>query len=327
MQEICKNDNRPMGINYEDRVYDLVDYANINYGVDSLQMRIIAASLIPMDYPFWLACDAQEHIFWEHLNSAIKVSRNGFPIRNIAWLRVQSPRIANMHISKLIDERKTRPLVYYDRTGHLCYSRRAHPRHMYNALLEECLRIRVPLATLRLPDDDAEYELTRLMKLVINAEFRTERPRLERPNEALTLYASLVYKLNPELSNGSSFIRNVCMIPHAHRVLFGRDKLTDEDWRTQYHVLLQCIRSWDYQVLKAFVDNDCGYMDIAQVRECTGMARYPAVSACRRLHDSGILVWPKKGKAKQGRRYRWIGVNPDLRYDIGEFLSGRARWW
>lgn len=314
-------------IDYEERLYDLIDFCQLQYGIDAIQVRAITTCLIPMDYPIWLICDAQSHMFWEHLGTVIQQSLGGFPLRNLAWLRVQFPRIANIQISKYLAQRKERPLIWYDRMGTVQFgiNKRPHPRHMYHELVEECLRIRVPTATLRLPSEDAQYELSRLLRLVINPNFRTERPALIKPNDALMTYANIIYKANQELSNPSSFMRNICRIPHAHRLLHGRDKLTDDDWLMQYHIMSNCIRAWDYKILRSFSERP-GYMDIPKLREATDIGAEKLTDTLVRLHENGLVLWPRK-RATQGRRRRWICLEEVYRHDIESFIMGRARWW
>jgi hypothetical protein len=312
----------PRAKDYEGRLSDFSEFVLDRYGIEPQESHIIAACLLATapDNPCWLICDSHKNDFWVHLQTAINAEGIGTYIQAES-LRPARPRTANKYIELL--SRKA-PFIMSDRLFQVP-NLKSNPRSRWREIEEECLRLRVRPSWIKTQTQADAEELRRLLRLVIDPEFRQIYPKpYPTPPELMIHACKIVSGLNPALTSPQSVIRNAAILLTAHAVVEGRDKLEGKDHLAVHRVLLDSIRPWTHEILESFAEND-GALTIEFIQKSNQFRRDLVVGECAYLAETGILDWPKP--LKQGGRRKWIHLTPGLGMDTINFVQGEFRWW
>lgn len=310
-------------IDYEGRTGDLTDFALNAYGIDQLDMRCIAACLIrtPGKYmkPPWLILETKPSIIWDDLRSCHLCE-----FVDMRGLQSVRPRYANEIIQPILDNPHIHLLGLEWEKGKR--PRQVHERSLYPDLAAWCLRLRPRLPALHLPPRHSGVELNRLLRLVVNEDFRNVMPKPGPLSEPLQSYLKTLMKLNPELYDGNALAVNVSMFLAASAAMEGRQNPAERDHALLYYLLKSSIRTWTKNILDIVYEKEGG-IDIDSISLYSGVHRKLVLKECNRLADEDILVWPNDHRGKQGRRRKYIFLNNEWGEQARQFMEGEARWW
>jgi hypothetical protein len=197
-------------------------------------------------------------------------------------------------------------------------------KSLYRELVGQCLRVQVHLPAVGLPPQNSEFELERRLRALLDAHNRTILPGPIQPPEQLLVMLNLLMKLNPELTDAYALTHNACMIPAAHAVLEGRDKLKERDHLLLLHVLRATIRPWTKALLDVFCTED-GYHTLMGLEMVTGLKRVRLMEECGKLAVAGVLDWT--GPVWRGNRRKWMALESGVGPDVRALMEGSVRWW
>ncbi len=324
-----------MAKDYAARVEELCAFTQEEYGIDTADMRVLLAALVPCPgyRPCWLIADSPRHEFWYALGRAM-VKMGWDEIHLAPVIRSLRPRKANLIVERAFlarhQPRIVQDYIFDEPPPPL------NPRNQWRELEAACLRVRVRVNWMKVPGLQAEFELLRLLRLALDPEHRPFFPvPLPKPPEMLVYALGLVMSANPGLINPPETVKNALILPTSHAVLHGRDKLQERDHEVLLRVLQNTVRGWTWRVLRAFAESD-GAMTMEDLGVETGLKREVLVRECGRLAEAGVLRWPKpygRGTGK-GNRRKWLRWEPGKGDDMRELVSGGEdgdggglRWW
>lgn len=307
--------NVGIGRDYAGRLNDLCQFTNNQFGVESTQMRIIAASLLHTpSTPVWLICDGPKHPFWFALESVLQTMAGDD--QYLYWmthLRVIRPRDANSIINKLVYNRQINRIFLDHRWNE--YGLAVHYRNRYPELAEQCLRVKVKPNPYKIPQQGATGELLRLLKLVLDVEFRPIAPVCVQPDNEMSYAAQLLTKLNPDLASYTAVLGGLSLLLPAHAILRGATTLGKEDYQAMWTVIRDSIRPWTGLIVESFVNHD-GYFSLTRLQAATALPVQLLKTECRRLAEAEILTFDSKGK--------WMTMEAGMRADVEQLIVGRG---
>jgi hypothetical protein len=234
-------------------VQALTDFVAVTYGVPPVQTRILVSTFLPTRYPpVWMLVQSEPNRF---LNDMAFVSRQlrAVDIADTVHYRTERPRIHNRAVNIVLTNRESEPRLFIVRFWQLPGPRIGRTSY-YPLLAEECVRMRLTVDPSRFPEDMMRNQLHEHVCRALSAAAGDRGGIVPaRPDEDLARRIQLLPQFDPLLTNRTSLVTNLCLIPANHAALCGRTEITDADRQAQAHVLQSCVPMWVEKVLREYL--------------------------------------------------------------------------
>jgi hypothetical protein len=267
-------------IQYAERVEDVTDVLQGEFGIQDTQaVEILLASRIECNLPYpWIILDTPCYrldttgAWFSHLCQ---------PVLSLPILRTVRPRMANNEIKDILRDRDM-PRLFVEPHWELPVTTN-YQFKMWDFLLQECVRLKMPYPKTRLPDERSTLLVQAAVKRVLDPRWRDSRPIMPTPPPSLPYWCELLQRMSYYLRDWDCLITNMCALAGRRAYLFNKD-VDSTDWAAVSRVIRDSVPAWTAEIVGHFGSR-------GRIKSLRGKYTRRVIELeMRRLAENGVLI-------------------------------------